>query len=340
MRRRAGSFAASRRFVDERAGWLSIAAFGAASLGIIQFVQPGQGELPRPFALVPRQVAAAATASPLAFGLSGEVRLRTVLPGAEVDYPLAVTGDPATLRYQWLRVADGIAADSAHPLAEARLHAPDQPGFYRLALVQGTRRDVVSDLTLAVLVPFEAKLGATLNGYRIGTYLAERLGGRSAPQGFVQVSATDVGLQITKHLTMGDFLTHDGQQSWPRYVALEPKLLDKMELVMAQISEWRGEHAMTVDVHSGFRSPAHNGTVRRAARDSRHQYGDAADVAIDVDGDGRVTTADVRLVAVAVEMVEQEHPELAGGLGVYTGRRYNAPYLHIDARGRRARWRG
>ena len=340
MPARRRSRSGSRRFLHERAGWLSIAAFAAASLGVIQFIQPRSSELPRPFAVAPQVELAAASASPLAFGKSGEVRLRTVLPGSEVDYPLAVTGDPASLRYQWLRVGDGGSVDSAHSLADARLHAPKVPGFYRLALVQGTRRDVVSDLTLAVLVPFEAKLGSTLNGYRIGTYLAERLAGRGAPQGFLQVDATDVGMQITKHLTMGDFLTHDDQQSWPRYVALDPKLLDKMELVMAQVAEWRGQNVTTLAVQSGFRSPAHNRTVRRAARDSRHQYGDAADVAIDADGDGRITIADVRLVAIAVELVEQEHPELVGGLGIYTSRRYNNPYLHIDARGRRARWRG
>lgn len=340
MPARPRSHSGSRRLVHERAGWLTIGAFAAASVSVIQFVHPRASELPRPFSVVPQVALAAASASPLAFGKSGEVRLRTVLPGSEVDYPLAVSGDPATLRYQWLRVADGVLVDSAHSLAEARLHAPHAPGFYRLALVQGARRHVVSDLTLAVLVPFEAKLGSTLNGYRIGTYLAERLAGRRAPEGFLQVGSTDLGLRITKHLTMGDFLSHDDQQSWPRYVALDPKLLDKMELVMAQVAEWRGQNVTTLAVQSGFRSPAHNRTVRRAARDSRHQYGDAADVAIDADGDGRVTLADIRLVAIAVELVEQEYPELVGGLGIYTSRRYSAPYLHIDARGRRARWRG
>ena len=55
-------------------------------------------------------------------------------------------------------------------------------------------------------------------------------------------------------------------------------------------------------MHSGFRTPAHNAGVRRAARDSRHQYGDAADVAIDANGDGRVTLTDEMLVARAVDL--------------------------------------
>ncbi len=94
------------------------------------------------------------------------------------------------------------------------------------------------------------------------------------------------------------------------------------------------------DVHSGFRTPAHNGGVWRAARDSRHQYGDAADVAIDADGDGRVTLRDELIVARAVEQVEAEHPDLVGGLGLYTSRHYRTPYVHIDARGKRSRWTG
>ena len=95
-----------------------------------------------------------------------------------------------------------------------------------------------------------------------------------------------------------------------------------------------------VDVHSGFRSPSHNARVPRAASDSRHQYGDAADVAIDADGDGRITMTDELLVMLAVERVEDRHPDLVGGLGLYMSKRYPTPYLHIDARGKRMRWKG
>jgi uncharacterized protein YcbK (DUF882 family) len=93
-------------------------------------------------------------------------------------------------------------------------------------------------------------------------------------------------------------------------------------------------------VNSGFRTPAHNARVPRSARDSRHQYGDAADVVIDADGDGRITKADSRIVASAVDSVEELHPDLVGGMGIYTSSRYRTPYVHIDARGHRSRWRG
>ena len=35
-----------------------------------------------------------------------------------------------------------------------------------------------------------------------------------------------------------------------------------------------------------------------------------------------------------------EFARLVGGLGIYTSRRYRTPYLHIDVRGKRSRWRG
>jgi uncharacterized protein YcbK (DUF882 family) len=332
---------ASRR---DRAGWLTILAFVSAALGVVQLHHPAP-LLRKPFeALVPR---VQATPSADAFGTSGEVKLRVVLPGERVEYPLEVEGDPAKIAYSWVRTGSDSLASALQPLSGAELIAPETPGMYHLALVRDGQRRVVNEMTVAVLVPFAEKLGSTLNGYKIGTYLAERIGSarHDAPEGFIEVGPEDVDLQVTTHLRVSDFLTHDGQSSWPRYVALEPKLLDKLELVIAQVRRMQGKdssgaESVALDVHSGFRTPLHNVGVKRSARDSRHQYGDAADVAIDANFDGRYTVADSRLVALAVEMVEQDHPELQGGMGVYTSRRYSTPYVHIDARGRRARWRG
>ena len=101
---------------------------------------------------------------------------------------------------------------------------------------------------------------------------------------------------------------------WPKYVALNPRLLDKLELIFADLGS-RVRPGLVVDVHSGFRSPSHNSRVESAARDSRHQYGDAADLAVDADGDGRITMTDELLVMLAVERVEEAHPDLVGGLG-------------------------
>ena len=328
----------------------SLGVFGSAALGVIQFYHP-----PRQFLESRGEVAVAdSTGGPLAmasrnaFGRSGEVRVLFALPGDPVVYPMELRSDPAQMMYAWVPFADAgsiqaLPADATRPL-EPRFEAPSKPGFYRLALVRGPERVIVDGPVLSVMVPFSAKLGNTLNGYRIGTYLAERLGKRTdepAPPGFVQIDEDELDLPLTKHLRLSDFVTHDNQESWPRYAALDPRLLDKIELVVAEIGRLSGKGdsaAFDLDVHSGFRTPLHNRRVNRAARDSRHQYGDAADIAIDSNGDGRISFADTRLVARAVDVVERDHPDLVGGMGLYN--RGGASYVHIDARGRRARWRG
>jgi hypothetical protein len=286
-----------------------------------------------------------AVPSATAFGESGEVKLKFAMPGGTLSYPLDVNGDPSELSYAWTRLGETTLATTVKPLVGSNVIAPSQAGFYQLQLVRGNVRRPVDGLTLAVMVPFAEKEQGLLRGYRIGTYLAERISGKTPPpEGFLQISASDVNIPITKHLRVGDFLNHDDQAAWPKYAAVSPRLLDKLELVVAEIARWHGagdsaKVNLDIDVHSGFRAPDHNRTVRRAATDSQHQYGDAADVVIDVNGDGKFTAVDARMVGLAVEIVELKHPDLVGGLGLYTSRR-SGTYVHIDARGHRARWRG
>ncbi len=85
----------------------------------------------------------------------------------------------------------------------------------------------------------------------------------------------------------------------------------------------------------------------RAARASRHQFGDASDIIVDnnrdgrmddLNGDGRVDFRDTEVILRAVERVERTYPELVGGLGLYAGMGPSGPFAHIDVRGSRARW--
>jgi uncharacterized protein YcbK (DUF882 family) len=280
-----------------------------------------------------------------AYGKSGNVLVRVAMPGQIIEYPLTAHADPAQTAYQWVRAADSSQAVSPRPLAGTTVVAPGQPGLYHLAILPvgaNGPRQVVGDITLAVLVPFGQKVGGTVNGYRIGAYPFERFGGER-PLGFVEIDRRNVNVALTRHLRVADFVTHDDQARWPKYAAVSPRLLDKIELVVSEIAKIRGIRdplRLEVDVHSGFRTPLHNNSVEGSALNSRHQYGDAADVAIDADGDGRFTAFDSRIVALAAEMVERRHPELAGGLGVYVSAKYRRPYVHIDARGKRARWWG
>jgi hypothetical protein len=316
----------------------------AAALGVVQFYRPESALGKAPFA---RFTSAEALAVPSgnAFGRSGEVKLLFTMPGDKVEFPLAVGGDPSTVTYEWTSLRGNESAFVAQPLSGADLETPLTPGFYYLTLVRGEERQVVREPTLAVMRPFREKLGSMLNGYRIGTYLAERLRGEhDHPDGFLEIFPQYLDLGVSQHLKLKYFITHDDQEDvWPKYIALQPRLLDKLELVIAELERMRGMNVtdqLELDVHSGYRTPEHNKQVRRAARDSRHQYGDAADIVVDANGNGRIDRGDLRLVVAAVEAVEAAHPDLIGGLGLYTSHRYSQPYVHIDARGTRSRWRG
>ncbi len=283
-------------------------------------------------------------AGKLAFGMSGDVKMLFARAGETVAFPLEVAGDSKGFTYQWMKLQDTTSGDVARAVEGDTLLVPLEPGFYQLVVSSGGVHQRIKEPRLAVTVPFEQKLGTSLNGYRIGRYPAEWSHDESVerPSGFAEVYESEMDLPLTQHLKVRDFITHDSQTIWPRYAAIDPRLLDKIELVMRELARRRGDDRMDfkMEVHSGFRTPDHNSGVEGSARDSRHLYGDAADVAIDADGDGRLTIFDAYRVEMAVDWVERMHPELAGGLGVYSSRRFPTPYCHIDARGERKRWRG
>lgn len=276
-----------------------------------------------------------------ALGRSGSIRMRFALPGERVQFPIELRDRPNAVSFEWIPLGELAPLDSARVVA-GTINAPTHPGFYRLAVVNHGGRTIVDGMTLAVMVPFSDKQGSSLNGYKIGFYRGEKWGLDSErPRGFLQIAEPHAELPLSEHMTVADFLTHDAQTAWPRYAAVDGRLLDKLELVFSEIASWHGGEGrapVDVDVHSGFRTPLHNRRVRRAAGDSRHQFGDAADIAVDANRDSRIDAKDIRLIELAVEIVERRFPDLRGGLGAYT--QNGSPYAHIDARGTRARWRG
>jgi uncharacterized protein YcbK (DUF882 family) len=110
-----------------------------------------------------------------------------------------------------------------------------------------------------------------------------------------------------------------------------------------------GVRADRMHIMSGFRTPQYNGPGEGGrALLSRHTYGDAADVWVeagsrtgyiaDLNGDGRRDTGDAYVIMEAIERVEQRHPELVGGVGVYRENGARGPFVHVDVRGNRSRW--
>jgi len=204
------------------------------------------------------------------------------------------------------------------------------------------------------MIPFTEKSGGKLGDYRVGFWPNERHRRTTQeaydnPDGFIEVTPENQDTYLSEHFRLRDFLTHDQQDVWPKYLVLRESLVDKLELVIEDLAAHgvRVEHMV---VMSGFRTPQYNaqGVGRGGrARDSRHQFGDAADVFVDNDENGRmddlnhdrrIDARDARVILQAVERVERAHPELAGGAALYRATRAHGPFAHVDTRGARARW--
>lgn len=201
--------------------------------------------------------------------------------------------------------------------------------------------------------PFADKVKGRIGSYRIGVFPSEASGARSRasrnPEGFLEVTAGNADTPVSEHFRLRDFLTKDQTGVWPKYLVLREPLVDKLELVLDEL-RGMGIAASRLRVMSGFRTPQYNaqgvGSGGRVT-DSRHQYGDAADVYVvngardwmsDLNADGRVDTRDAQVLATAAERVERKYPALIGGIGVYKATSAHGPFVHIDVRGHRARW--
>src|SRR5687768_18558599 len=156
-RRKSPNRAPSRRRSNARESVATLVLFVVASVGVIQFHHERSAGT-TPFAgFLKSRPPIVATPSMDAYGTSGEVKVRFVLPGETLEYPLQIQGDPAGLTYTWVRFGDSVATAPPKPLAGAILDGPAKPGFYRVVLVRGREQRVIEGLAVAVLMPFEEK---------------------------------------------------------------------------------------------------------------------------------------------------------------------------------------
>lgn len=291
------------------------------------FARPGFAEpsaaAARSRVLADRRAAASAPRIPLLDSLKGrsrKLRARFVSPARAATIPLLreMFGDTAVSRA-------GVYA------------ANDTTGAFHFITMR----------------PFSDKVRGRIGAYRIGSFPSEARSARSVaygnPDGFLEVTALNQDTPISENFRLRDFLTHDQATVWPKYLVLREPLVDKLELVLAELRSM-GIPANRMRVMSGFRTPQYNqqgvGAGGRV-QDSRHQYGDAADVYVvngdrdwmsDLNRDGRVDTRDAKVLAQAAENVERAHPDLIGGVGIYKATSAHGPFVHIDVRGTKARW--
>jgi uncharacterized protein YcbK (DUF882 family) len=278
-------------------------------------------------------------------GQSGKLRAAFRTPGA----PLGSAEPPE-------EAAAHFESEQGRSVVSQEFKAPTDPGMYKLAVEFGKARQPIEDLRVITLVPFSEKKNERIGLYYLGRWPYES-GGRPRspayvnPLGFVEVTPENRHTLVSEHFALGDFLTKDQFDVWPKYVVLDPRLPDKLELTIQELRS-EGVRVEHMQIMSGFRTPHYNvsgGNTAGRANLSRHMFGDAADVFVDNDrngtmddlnGDGRVDTRDSEVIAAAVESVEAQHPALAGGVGIYKACCGHGPFTHIDVRGYRARWRG
>jgi hypothetical protein len=289
-----------------------------------------------------------------AFGRSGQLRVVVTDTRRPLNLPMEWTLEqPAGVAYRWLPVGPARTGLLGGEMRLAGgLVAPADPGIYRLALSAGGWKQEVNELNVIARVPFSEKRAGYLNGYRIGNYETEtegRMDAYAPPPGFIEVTRENQDLQVSTHFRLRNFLTKDQFGVWPKYLALDLRLIDKLELVLQELNAM-GVRAEHMAVMSGFRTPAYNiqgvGEGGRVLL-SRHTYGDASDVWVDNDrdgymddlnADGRRDTDDALVIQRAVDRVEARYPELTGGAGVYVDNGAHGPFIHIDARGTFSRW--
>lgn len=272
-------------------------------------------------------------------GESGEVRYVPTLPGEPV-----------------LEDVPGGAQAVIEGTPSPDFSAPEKSGIYKFAVELGRATKPIKDVSIVTLVPSSQKRAGRIGSYQLGSWPFES-GGKptskryAPPEGFIEVTPENQNFYVSEHFRLRDFLTKDQRNVWPKYLLLDPKMIDKLELTIQEL-ERQGVRVSGMHVMSGFRTPRYNhsgGNTAGRANLSRHMYGDASDVYVDnnrdgqpddITGDGRVTVRDAERFAQAAEAVERRHPALVGGIGVYTACCGHGPFTHIDVRGYRARWRG
>jgi len=267
-----------------------------------------------------------------------------LLPGETLTFE--TTGDGPEDTYQ-VRASGGDAVPAG--LHRWEWLAPSQKGMYEIE-VRNDATAQVRRLNAFVMVPFADLKTEYLNGYRVGTYPASRLNNNPAyapPRGFVEITAENADTYLSPHFKVKEFASKQSS-GFPKYVVLQETMLLNLETLCDALNQ-NGYACERLHIMSGYRTPFYNKAIGNTTSFSRHNWGDAADIFVDNDGngvmddlnrDGRLDKLDAMVLQTVIETKNREpqNRRFAGGLSAYPSTASHGPFVHVDTRGFAARW--
>jgi hypothetical protein len=264
------------------------------------------------------------------------------LPGEKI--PLAVSA-PRTRLFSVAAPQGGLTATGPNRWT---WEAPSRPGTYEVK-VKDPSGDTIADFSAFVMVPAAAVRHGVLNNYRIGFYPDTPLKGNPIyvpPKGFIEVTRENEDEKVSKNFRIKQFLAKQ-ESGFPKYVVLDERLVFLLEAIGRHL-ESRGWDADDIVVMSGYRTPFYNKLLGDTAY-SLHQWGRAADIFLDKDGNGRMDDLNKDHLVSKLDAIElaqlleslattAELSGFIGGVGIYDSTPAHGPFVHVDTRPGRARW--
>jgi hypothetical protein len=253
-----------------------------------------------------------------------------------------------------------FAADGAPPTPGTRSwhwRAPEGAGVHELR-VEGpisktaSAREAIT-LRVFVMVPASQIRNGSLNGFPIGEYPARPLHGLAIyqpPPGFVEVTRDNQDVRLSPHFRLKQFLCkQEKERPFPQYLVLKERLVLALEAILERVNTL-GFDVDGLHVMSAYRTPLYNHAIGDVLF-SQHQWGSAADIYLDKDNrnrmddlnhDGKVDIDDAKYLADIVDELTADpaYAKFTGGIGFYPGTAAHPPFVHVDVRGSKARWRG
>ncbi len=226
--------------------------------------------------------------------------------------------------------------------------APQMTGTYKIIISQ-PGYGCEFGILVFVLRPLSEKKGEYLNGYRVGEYPPGKYRGKNnyiVPEGLIEVTKENKDDFISPHFQLKQFLCKQ-KSGWPKYILIDPKVISKLEYLVDGLNA-SGKEVSSIHIMSGYRTPYYNKAIGNV-KYSRHIYGDAVDIYVDVNNDsviddmnndGKNNMQDAEVIYNMLDAIDSnpDHKDLLGGLGKYRKNSAHTYFVHTDTRGYKARW--